>query len=232
LLQQLNQLNETKGQELAVLAQIPKFRQDAEAQQDWIMVAQSYWQEHLAHQHLVMNDQDTDNSHRHAMLTSSLSAHQVITDHKLDDLLGSSHRFLGRAYTYNSQHESAKTEYQNAINLLQASQDPRYLEVAGFLSETLVRTGEVDRGLTLAIETFAGYDTDLLALTLQQKDEYVYLVWRTGVFPRLLVAFNEVQSEYDKTLIKTYLEKSKSLLTDPDKYAYRLDEIDRALSLL
>lgn len=231
-LSQLNQLNETKGQELVVLSQLPEFRKQAETEQNWVMVVQSYWQEHLAHQHLVMSQKDPQNIHKTAMLTSALTAHKLITDHQLNELSGSSHRFLGRAYTYNGEHESAKTEYQNAIEIFKTSQDPRYLEVAGFLAESLVRTKEVEKGLNLAIEIYNSYDTDPLALALWQKDEYAFIVWRTGIFPRLLTALNEVGAEYDKTLIKTYLEKSKTLLTDPDKFSYRLDEINRSLSLL
>lgn len=228
-LQQLNQLNETKGQELTVLTQLPEFRRQAEIEQDWPMVAQSYWQEHLAHQHLVMNDQDPDNTHRSAMLATALSAHQVVTEHKLDNLLGNSHRFLGRANTYSGQHKDAKTNYQTAIGLLQAAQDPRYLEVSGFLAESLVRTGEVEKGLSLAYEIFDKYDTDPLALTLQKADNYVYLVWRTGVFPRLQKALNESVTEYDKDKLKSYLERSRSLLTDTDKFAYRIAEITKSL---
>ncbi|MBI2465460.1 hypothetical protein HYV64_04945 [Candidatus Shapirobacteria bacterium] len=228
----INQLNETKGQELAVLSQLPAFREQAETEHDWPMVAQSYWQEHLAHQHLVMNDQDPDDSHRTAMLTTAQSAHQVVIDHNLSELLGNSHRFLGRAYTYNGRHEEAKTEYQTAIDLLQKVQDPRYLEVSGFLAESLIRTGEVEKGLALAYEIFDKYDTDPLALTLQKADNYVYLVWRTGIFPRLQIALDDVQAVYDKAKLKSYLEKSQALLTDTDKFAYRLTEISKSLSLI
>lgn len=231
-LQQLNKLNETKGQELAVLSQLPQFRLQAETEHDWPMVAQSYWQEHLAHQHLVMNEMDPDNSHRTAMLTSALSAHQIVTKNKLDGLFGSSHRFLGRAYTYNEQHEDAKTSYQTALTLLQKDRDPRYLEVSGFLAESLVRTGNVEAGLSLAYEIFDKYDTDPLALTLQKTENYVYLVWRTGVFPRLQKALDESEAEYDKAKLKSYLGKSRSLLTDTDKFAYRIAEITKSLSLI
>ncbi|MFA5894510.1 MAG: hypothetical protein WC851_01925 [Candidatus Shapirobacteria bacterium] len=231
-LKEINTLNETKGQELTVLSQLPDFRQQAESEQDWSMVAQSYWQEHLAHQHLVMNSQDPDGAHRRAMLTTALSGQQVVTDHQLTNLLGSSYRFLGRAYTYNDQHDAAKTEYQTAFDLLQTSQDPRYLEVSGFLAESLVRTGKVEAGLNLAYEIFDKYDTDPLALTLQKADNYVYLVWRTGVFPRLQKALDESDAEYDKEKLKSYLEKSRALLTDTDKFAYRITEITKSLSLI
>lgn len=231
-LQQLNQLNETKGQELTVLSQIPEFRKEAEVQQDWSMVAQSYWQEHLAHQHLVMNDQDPDNIHRQAMLSSAISAHQVVVEHQLDSLLGSSHRFLGRAYSYQSQHQEAQTHYQTAIDILTKDQDPRSLEVAGFLAESLVRNGEIEKGLALAYSTFDSYDSDPLAQILKKSDEYVFLVWRTGIFPRLVTALADTKAEYDHQRVGEYLKKSEAMLLDKSKFAYRVAEIARALSTL
>lgn len=231
-LKQINALNETKGQELVVLSQLPEFRKLAESERDWAMVAQSYWQEHLAHQHLVMNGQDSDNNHRSAMLATALSGHQVVTGHNLTDLFGSSHRFLGRAYTYNGQHDKAKTEYQTAIEILKTTEDSRFLEVSGFLAESLVRTSEVEKGLALAYEIFDKYDTDPLALKLQTDDNYAFLVWRTGVFPRLQKALDEVGAPYDKPKLKSYLEKSLAMLTDTEKFAYRITEIKDSLTHL
>ncbi|MFZ2152969.1 MAG: hypothetical protein WAV41_02825 [Microgenomates group bacterium] len=231
-LQQLILLNETKGQELIVLGQLPEFRQQAESEQDWPMIAQSYWQEHLAHQHLVMNNQDPDNSHRLAMLVCAQSAHQVITNHNLDQLLGASHRFLGRAYTYQNQHDQAKVEYETAIELLRKASDIRYLEVTGFLCESLIRSNQINEGLVLAYSTFDAYDTDPLAQTLQKVDPHTFIVWRSGIFPRLITTLEELKLDYDKVKVKKYLQKSQVILNNNPQYNYRLAEIKKTLSTL
>ncbi|MBP9818053.1 hypothetical protein KBC75_04915 [Candidatus Shapirobacteria bacterium] len=228
----INQLNETKGQELNVLNQLPEFRKLAKTEQNWEMMAQSFWQEHLAHQHLVMQELDPDNSHRLAMLSSAKSAHNLVVYHSLWNLSGASHRFLGRAYTFQNDHTHAKAEYEVAFEHLKHDNDPRYLEVTGFLCESLIRLDQVNEGLILAYQTFDSYDTDPQAITLKQVDEYKYNVWRTGIFPRLVFALNELKLDYDKAKVKQYLEKSEKLLTDQAKYAYRIDEIKKVIQLL
>jgi hypothetical protein len=77
-LRRLNLLNETKGQELTVLKQLPAFREQAVTEQDFAMVAESFWIEHLAHQHLVMNGQDPEGSHQKEMLATAQMAHDVV----------------------------------------------------------------------------------------------------------------------------------------------------------
>lgn len=229
-LQEINQLNETKGQELTTLSQIVEFRQQAELASDWPMVAQSYWQEHLVHQHLVMNGQDLDNIHRQSMLSAAKLAHQVVIDHQLNELLGSSHRFLGRANTYNNQHEEAKTQYESSIDCLKKTNDIRYLEVTGFYCESLLRSGQVEAGLNQAYQLFDSYDTNPDATTLKHTDEYTWTVWRTGIFPRLVTTLDELSLDYDKTKMKAYLEKSQALLANQPKFNYRVNEIKNTLT--
>lgn len=227
-LEALNKLNETKGRELETLVAILAFRAEAETAAEWEAVAESWWQEHLAHQHLVMTDQDPDGSHRQGMLTTAESGHKIVDDHNLITLEGTAYRFLGRAHSYQNDHPQAQKDYQVAYDILKQANDPRYLEVAGFLAETLIRTGQTEAGLSLAFNTFDAYD-DAPAATLKKVDYYKWAVWRSGIFPRLVTALDELKIDYDHAKIRSYVEKSKTLLDDPVKYAYRIAEIESTL---
>lgn len=227
-LRQLNILNETKGKEQETLDKVKTFRQKATEANDPEALAESWWLEHLAHQHLVMNNEDPEGFHRSSMLTSAQNALKIVLDTPLDPLRGKAHRFMGRAYTYANDHRSAETEYSTARDLLRQSGDPRYLEVAGFLAESMVRNGRASDGLSLAYQTFDEYDQPP-ALTLKKVDYYTWAVWRSGIFPRLIAALDELKIDYDKLKVKSYLDKSQEFLNDPQKFAYRVSEINSIL---
>jgi hypothetical protein len=147
----------------------------------------------------------------------------------LNDLFGTSHRFLGRAYTFQNQHQQAIIEYQSALKILTAQNDPRALEVSGFICEAFIRTGNFEMGLNQAYQVYDSYDANPLALALKKVDEYKFNVWRTGIFPRLVFALEELKVDYDKAKVKSYLEKSQKILTDQNKYAYRISEIKKII---
>lgn len=248
-LKEIASLREMKGKEQETISMIKELLPQAEEAGDWKTVATLYWELHLVWQHCVMKefskpegDRDIQdiNDGIQSMIEYAERAKEVIEEHGLEDMAGGAYRFLGRGATYAGKHEKAKEYYETAISRYSGKNERSKLEVRGFLSETLVRLGEVEQGLDLAKKTYEDFFKSDLGKKLKEDDYFVWAVWMSGIPPRMVKALQDEGVDFDKKEMKEWLLEVKKELKDPsgevtwgdDKFQFRMDEIEAALTSL
>jgi tetratricopeptide (TPR) repeat protein len=247
-LNQISTHREIKGQEENTLREIEEAKEVAQKQKDWKSLVKLFWEESLCAQHIAMNemaketpDEKKLNEGKKRMKKAALDAHQTIEKHSLDEMLGTSYRFLGRCYTYDGDHDGARNMYLKSIEEIQKLKDKKQiLEIKGFLADSLIRIGKVIEGIDLAIQTFDEFENSEDGRKLKEDDYFTWAVWRTGIIPRIVGALKDTKAEFDKDSINEYLEKSEQTLNEKNEkvswgdpaFTYRRDEISKAKSIL
>ena len=225
-LQEIAQLRETKSKEIETLAKITELESAVSA--DFTVLAKLNWEKAFVYQHLVMSQIDIDQNLK-LMAESALKAHGIVEQNNLTELQGDDFRFLGRVYDYKKDYSQAEKYYQQALGYFQNQNDPRVLEIKGFMSANLINQGKIEPGLTLAKKTYSEFDQT----PLKQSDFYTWAVWKTGIFPRVVKALIVQKVDFNKPEMKQFLETDQKLLLESDKnFQYRLDEIAETLKQL
>jgi tetratricopeptide (TPR) repeat protein len=249
ILEEIKILRETKGKEKETLELIEKTKLIALEQGDFEVLAKLYWEESLKWQHYVMNEASKSNPNLNnvrqealKMENAALHADEIINEQDLIELKGVSHRFLGNSFRVNQKYDLAEIEFKQAIQFFKQNKSniPHHLEVQGFLSAVYIFQDKIDEGIELAEKTFNQFLNDGDAVELKKNDFTTWVIWATGVFPRLLDALTKTNADFDKDLVQKYLSKSQDLLKNPenkptwgkDLFKYRLDEIKKAKTLL
>jgi len=221
----------------------------AEENNEWKELATLYWESHLVWQHTAMAEMSKPEGEQDAqvkeqgiekMTEFAEKAKDVIEEHEIEDMAGGAYRFLGRAATYAGDHEKAKQYYEEAISRYSGKNLRSKLEVSGFLAESLIRLEDTDAGLALAKKILDDYFNSELGKEVKESDYFVWAVWMSGVYPRIVSALVESGQEFDKDEIAGYLNKTKNELENPsgevtwgdDKFQFRLDEINSSLQKL
>jgi hypothetical protein len=234
-LQEIASLREIKGRESDTLTMINALEPEVIASGDFTPLCHLYWERAFVYQHLVMSNIDVD-ANLQLMEEAAQKAHQLVTEHQLNELVGDDTRFLGRVYDSKKDYPQAEVYYRQALTFYEPTNHPRVLEIKGFLSANLVNQGKVEEGLALAKHTYTDFDQN----TLKQSDYYKWAVWKTGIYPRIIKALVSQQAVFNHAEMISLLDESRLLLTNPqgdvtwgDKsFQFRLDEIDEAKKLL
>lgn len=219
-LSQIASFRETKGQETETLKLISELESKTI---DPVVLTKLFWEKAFVYQHLVMSKTDSELNLK-LMEESALNAHKLVEQNNLVDLRGDDFRFLGRLADYSQKYSEAYDYYQQALEFFTVANSPRVLEIKGFLSANLVNQGRIEEGLNFAKETYQEFDES----PLKEVDNYTWVTWKTGIFPRLVTALIKQEAEFDHEEIKKYLEASRTLFPNQ----FRLDEINEALGQL
>lgn len=247
--EKVKHLREFKGKELEAFEEIEKAKIIFKNMKNWEYLAKVYWEESLNWQHIVLNKQANDASEEENEYINALknmeqaakNAHRIIKKHHLEDLLGISHRFIGRVYDYKKEYTNAKKQYKKAISIIEKQKNTeQILELKGYIASDLVREGSVEEGIQLAISTFYEYEITDVGKNLKKTDFVRWAIWRTGIFPFLVDALTESNAQFDEKLIKEFLTKSREILKDPTgkkkwgdpNFEYRANQIKRARRLI
>lgn len=246
-LKTISTLRETKGKEQETLALISEVETEAISKNDFKTLVTLNWEKSLVWQHVAMEENTKESPNKKIIEDAydqmgkfSLEAHKIIQEQNLTNLLATSHRFLGQFYRLTNKLDLAQEEYEKAIKEFESKGSAQSLEVKGFLSHVFILKGNIKEGLKLAVETFELYETYPESLELKKKDYFTYAVWRSGVFARIIKDLLKSGKEFDKELVKNYLEKSENLLKKPEgdvnwgdpNFGFRIDEIKKAKELL
>lgn len=241
-LEEIAKIREQKGKENEALKIISETIEETD---DNEILAKLNWEKSLVHQHLVMNEKSSDIPNREIiekeiqeMAKSALEAHRIIEDNNIEKLKATSHRFLGRTYTYKRDYLKAQEEYEKAIKFIEQKENKeQLLELNGFLAPTLLVNGKIQEGINLAIKTFNDFENLDIGKDLKEKDYYVWAVWRSGIPSRMIFAMKEAGIDIEKDKWKELLSTSEQLLNNPEgkvwgDFNHRLDEIKKARQIL
>lgn len=248
-LKQIATLRETKGKEIQAYQLIQLTIEEAKKISDVESLTKLYWEESLVAQHEAMNEyfKNKDiqnktiiNTAMDRMEKAGLNADKVIRENKLENMKGTSHRFLGNIYRYKKEFKKAEEEFIKAFAEYQNNNDKGTLEVRGFIAYCLIQNGDTDNGIKLATETFDDFNNSEKGKTLKEKDYFTWAVWRSGIIPRVIEALIDTKSNFDKELITKYLDESEKILKNPEgkitwgdsAFQLRLDEISKARKFL
>lgn len=244
-IEEIQTMREEKGKEQETLKEIKNLM--AKTKDDPGTLSTLNWEASLVWQHVVMNEMAKDESDqdtkvmkeaRENMAEYAKTAHKIIVDNKLNKL-GVSYRFLGRVSDYGQDYKEALKNYGKALGEL-PDDSFSILEVRAFIAYSTVMNGDVDEGMDLARQVYDDFRNSDLGKKLKEDDYFVWAAWMSGIAPRQLFALKEVGAEYDKDEMKTWLTDSKEELLNPtgkatwgdDKFQFRVDELDKALSFV
>ena len=246
-LEKIKALREAKGKEKQTFAEIDKCLKAAKKAKQWKVLVKLYWEASLNWQHIVMNEDAKENpvmKKRNLgiknMVKTAKAAEGVINKHQVDELKGTSYRFLGRCYFYTTEHNKSLREYRKAIKYLRKFEPKKILEINAFIPEPLILLGKTERGIKHAIKAFDAFDNTQTGKKLKKEDYVTWAIWKSGIFPRVSKALVQAGAQFDKKLLNLYLDKSFKILEKPegkitwghDLFEYRMDEIKSSRSVL
>jgi tetratricopeptide (TPR) repeat protein len=244
-LKQIATLRETKGKEEETYQLIKDAIKTAKEVSDMESLVKLYWEESLVAQHEAMSEYakikvEQDETIIHTALAkmekAGLSADKIIKENKLENMIGTSHRFLGNIYRYKKDFKRAEEEFIKAFAEYQNNNDKGTLEVGGFIAYCLIQNGDVGNGIKLATETFDDFNNSEKGKTLKEKDYFTWAVWRSGIIPRIVEALIATKTSFDEELITKYLDESEEILRNHEgkitwgdsAFQLRLDEISKS----
>jgi len=243
---EISTLRESKGREQETLEKISELLPNAIEAEEWKSVAKLYWESHLVWQHTAMTEmskpkQDQDKKiikqGSEKMLEFAEKAKDVIESHDIEDMAGGAYRFLGRSATFSGDHAKAKEYYETALSKYLGKNLKSKLEVSGFLADSIIRLGQPEIGLSLAIKTYDDFYNSELGQDLKKEDYFTWAVWMSGIAPRIGAALLDTNADFDRAQLVSWLNQAKSELENPtgtvtwgDKdFEFRINELNSIL---
>ncbi|MFZ5932696.1 MAG: tetratricopeptide repeat protein [Patescibacteria group bacterium] len=215
-------LREGKGKEKETLSLIERALRFGQG-----VVVNLLWERILVYQHLVMQG---NKKALPKMEAATLAAGKYVKQNKLKEWESRSLRFLGRLYDYKGKFSESVKAYKKAIPLARLDPDfvkkgyPRWLELEGFLSSALIKSGKVNEGVNLAKKTFEKFNQSSEGKFLKKKDYYTWAIWKSGI------AIRTIEATHSKRFLSWLAEVGKDL--NPPKgvkiwgdFSLRRDEI-------
>lgn len=222
-------LRERKGKEKDALAWIERGIRFGKG-----FVANLYFERILVYQHMVI---EGDKRVLPKMEAATLVAQKYVEANKLGEWRSRTYRFLGRLYDYKGQFAKAVVVYKKALLLAKFDPEyiekgvPRWLELEGFLANSLVMVGRTKEGMASARKTFAKYDLNKEAMALKRRDYYTWAVWKSGIPIRIINALLVKRIVFDREKMRLWLEEAEKLVNPPKSikvwgdFRIRRDEI-------
>lgn len=240
ILEYIGRLREQKGKENEVLRVIKKALESGND-----LVVNLYWEKALSYQHLVMNeDAKGENADRENRLQFLLKMEEavkhagyLIVRFGLERWKHRLYRFLGRVCDYKKEYRRAISYYKKSLKYSKIDPEylelryPRWLEVEGLLSTSLIMSGETGKGHTKAMETYNMFDKEKDAILLKKNDFATWAIWKSGIPIRTINALMDNKVGFDKKVVELWLNKTEEILrsskneTFKNTFKYRLDEI-------
>lgn len=230
----IGRLREQKGKEKEVLEILSKARVYG-----FDFVVNNFWELALTYQHLVMNeDAKGDNADSKERISNLFKMEEAVKHagyfivrfdqekwkHRL-------YRFLGRVSDYKGDYKRAINYYRRSLKCAKEDPEylenkyPRWLEVMGFLSSSLIMSGEIGKGHTMARDIYEKFDTEKDALFLKQTDYSVWAIWKSGIPIRTINALIDKKVIFDKKEMLAWIADAQKILKPEHNFDYRLAEI-------
>lgn len=180
---EIGTLREHKGKEQETLMLTRSTREDAKRLSLHEDVADLYWEECLPARRMLMNNPQDDTA-RPLFKAAAIAADAYIEDHNVESRKPRSQLFLGQAAMFEEDFEEAARCFIEGIVLFEKSADASVrenaLELRGFLTEALLRSGEIEEGLHEGFDLLSDFDKKEGA-NLKKDDYYKWAVWKSGV---------------------------------------------------
>jgi tetratricopeptide (TPR) repeat protein len=193
-----------------------------------------YFERILVYQHMLM---EGDKKALPKMEAATMVAMKFVKQNRLKEWDSRVYRFLGRLYDYKNQYQKSIPAYKKAISLAKFDPEyieegvPRWLELEGFLSYSLLMSGKTKIAIDAAKKTYQKYDANKEALALKKKDYYTWVVWKSGIPIRTINALLSKNITFDKIEMTTWLADAEEIINLPKSakvwgdFSLRKDEI-------
>jgi tetratricopeptide (TPR) repeat protein len=206
-----------------------------------------YWEEALLYQHQFMIESNKPLIRQNKKLMSKAinkmekvvnKAGYYIFKYKLTHWYSRLNRFLGRICDYKGDYVGSAIFYLKAIKQSKKDPDylekgyPRWLELEGFLSFSLIMMGKEKEGLKKATKTYEKFEKTKEGKELREKDYTTWAIWRSGIALRVVEAFLSRKSNIKNKDLAIWLDMAEKDIS-PQKetktwsdFKMRRDEIE------
>ncbi len=169
---------------------------------------------------------------------------KYIVENKLDRWLSRLYRFYGKLYEYKRNYKNAVEYYKKSLKYWKTDPEvvekniPRNFELEGFLSSSIIMSGNSEKGLKMAKKVYGKYELTKEGRDLKRKDYTTWAIWRTGVVIYAARGLIEGRLKRDVKEINNWLSEAEKLLYPPKNvktwadFQYRRDEISALKQLL
>lgn len=205
-------------------------------------------EKHLLYQHIVMEeiskpeekqDKKRKSSGLQNMQKETQKAYEYIKINKLDRWLSRAYRCLGRVEDYTGNYKKAVHYYRNAIKYSDLDPEvvgeglPRKLEYEGFLAYSTMMSGQIEKGLNLAIKVYKDFDKGV-GSKLKLIDYPTWIIWKSGIPIRMVYGLIELGEDFDRKKMEKWINDAESILVFPKEskkwegkvdFRFRKDEI-------
>jgi tetratricopeptide (TPR) repeat protein len=154
------------------------------------------------------------------------------------------YRFYGKLSEYRKNYKKAISYYKRSLKYWKKDPEyvekgvPRGLELEGFLASATILSGQSEKGLKMARETYDKYENTKMGKDLKRKDYTTWAIWRTGCVIYAVGAFVKGKVKMDKKEALKWLEEAEEILNPPKSvktwadFGYRKDEIQALRRLI
>lgn len=213
LLEQIRLLREQKGKEKQTLKLINKSLKEG---QDFVI--ELLWEEALIHQHAYMTKASGEALQK--MEGTVKTAQFFVKKFGLKNYRSRLERYLGRLNDYKGNFKDSVKNYKKAIKY--ARLDPFYLsegkpvwlELEGFLSYSLLMSGDASAGLSMAQKAYQKFE-EKEGRQLKTRDYPTWAIWRTGIAIRTAEGLINLGVDFDKKDMLSWLDKAEKLIQKP-----------------
>ena len=240
IMEKIQKLREQKGKEKETLELI---RRASLYGNDFVV--NLFWEKALTYHHLMMDEEakgeKANNEKRIQYLLKMEEAVKhagyFIVRFDQDRWKHRLYRFLGRVAEFKKEYKRAVSYYVKSLKFAKSDPDylekgyPRWFEVEGLLSSSLILAGQTTKGHLMAENVYRKFDTDKEAINLKKSDLTTWLIWRSGIPIRTINALIDKSVIFDIKEAQKWLEDAEKLLVsakDMPLWAdlkYRLTEL-------
>lgn len=197
-------------------------------------------EKHLLYQHIVMEEDakkkvKRDIKRRNKGLSNMEKATSdalvYVEKNNLIRWLSRVNRCLGRVADYKGKYKHAINYYKKAIKHAKFDPEvvkggvPRELEYSAFLAHSYMMSGQVDKGLKLAKDTYRKFDKGV-GTRLKKKDYPTWAIWKSGIPIRMIDGLIRLGKDFDKGKMVGWLDEAEELLSVPKGSKKWLGKVD------
>ena len=231
----ITSLREKKGEEKKTLNLIDKA---LDAAHDFVV--ELMLEKHIVYQHEVMKEKANVRGKRNRIRVKKYTdlmekvaneAMDYAEKNNLDRWVSRVQARLGRASDYKGEYRKSTVYYKRAIETSGKDPEqkyegiPRWLEYEGFLAYSILMSGRVKKGLSLAREAYEKYDLSV-GKRLKKVDYPTWAIWKSGVPVRMVQGLIESRADFNNKEILNWLAEVVKILEIPKESNRWLGKVD------
>ena len=146
-------------------------------------------------------------------------------------------KYFGKIYEYQGNYDKALEYYKKSLKYWKLDPEvvsdgyPRNYELKGCLASALIMSGDSEKGLKLAKDTYIAYEKTKEGRKLKKNDYTTWAIWRTGCVIYAANGLIKGKVKMDKERVLSWLNEAEKILNPPKSvkvwadFQFRKDEI-------